>query len=443
MPSTRRFIGLGSTLLVLMSAVTLGAVEAGPAVAAVTSWSVVPSPNVSLAQSIDLRGVSCGGPSACTAVGTYTTSDSTQRTLIESWNGSVWSIVPSPNTSPTDSDVLLGVSCSGPAACFAVGNSNPGRFLDRTLIESWNGSSWSIVPSPNVALAPTNFLNSVSCSGPFSCTAVGFSSVDPPRSSQTLIETWNGSVWSIVASPNVPSAFDDTLSGVSCSGPSACFAVGMYNIGASTEQTLIESWNGSVGSIVASPDTSPSQLNALSGVSCSSASACTAVGFSFAVPDRTLIESWDGSVWSIVPSPNTSSTQGDGLSGVSCRGPTACTAVGSSGGNHKTLVESSALSAQGNIFATTFQSCNSLHVGYNRFVNGTIVHWRVTTNGAGTVASGQFSAIGGGKLGSKTHHFIDIPLGTTLPSDASGIQSHVLFTWADGGRFYATRDPGC
>jgi hypothetical protein len=98
---------------------------------------------------------------------------------------------------------------------------------------------------------------------------------------------------------------------------------------------------------------------------------------------------------------------------------------------------------QGNIFATTFKSCNTLHVGYNWFINGTIVHWRVTTNGVGKVASGQFSAIGGGKLGSKTYHFLDIPLGTTLPSDASGIQSHVLFTWVDGGRFYATRDPGC
>jgi hypothetical protein len=107
------------------------------------------------------------------------------------------------------------------------------------------------------------------------------------------------------------------------------------------------------------------------------------------------------------------------------------------------LVESNALPARGNIFETTFKRCNTLHVGYNRFVNGTIVHWRVTTNGAGTVASGQFSAIGGGKLGSKTYHFLDIPLGTTLPSDASGIQSHVLFTWANGGRFYATRDPGC
>jgi YVTN family beta-propeller protein len=98
---------------------------------------------------------------------------------------------------------------------------------------------------------------------------------------------------------------------------------------------------------------------------------------------------------------------------------------------------------QGNIFATTFKNCTTLHVGYNRFVNGTIVHWRVTTNGVGTVASGQFTAIGGGPLGSKTYHFMDIPLGTTLPSEASGIQSHVLYTWADGGRFYATRDPGC
>jgi YVTN family beta-propeller protein len=31
---------------------------------------------------------------------------------------------------------------------------------------------------------------------------------------------------------------------------------------------------------------------------------------------------------------------------------------------------------QGNIFATRFISCNTLHVGYNRFVNGTLVHWK-------------------------------------------------------------------
>jgi hypothetical protein len=111
--------------------------------------------------------------------------------------------------------------------------------------------------------------------------------------------------------------------------------------------------------------------------------------------------------------------------------------------NSTTLTEILPGVPQGNIFATTFERCTTLHVGYNRFVNGTVVHWRVTTNGAGSVASGQFTAIGGGKLGSKTYHFSDIALGTTLPSDASGIQSHVLYTWGDGGRFYATRDPGC
>jgi hypothetical protein len=95
----------------------------------------------------------------------------------------------------------------------------------------------------------------------------------------------------------------------------------------------------------------------------------------------------------------------------------------------------------GNIFAATFLHCTTLHLGYNRFVNGTIVHWSVTSNGFGTVASGQFTAIGGGKLGSKTYHFIDIPLGTTLHPEP--VQSHIHLTWPLGGKFYATRDPGC
>ncbi len=97
----------------------------------------------------------------------------------------------------------------------------------------------------------------------------------------------------------------------------------------------------------------------------------------------------------------------------------------------------------GNIFETTFKRCNMLHVGYNRFINGTIVRWTVSTNGVGRVAEGQFTAIGGGKLGSKTYHFLNIPLGTTLPNEASGIQSHMHFYWGKGGRYVATRDSGC
>ncbi len=94
----------------------------------------------------------------------------------------------------------------------------------------------------------------------------------------------------------------------------------------------------------------------------------------------------------------------------------------------------------GNIVGTSFEKCNTLHVVYNRFPNGTIVHWTVTTNGVGTVASGQFSAVGGGPLGSKTYHFLDISLGTTIKPN---FQSHVTFTWGVNGTYSASPNPAC
>ena len=42
---------------------------------------------------------------------------------------------------------------------------------NKTLIESWNGTHWSLVPSPNPANNPV--LNSISCVSTVSCTAAG------------------------------------------------------------------------------------------------------------------------------------------------------------------------------------------------------------------------------------------------------------------------------
>ncbi|HEY5171443.1 MAG TPA: hypothetical protein VIK54_06920, partial [Acidimicrobiia bacterium] len=96
------------------------------------------------------------------------------------------------------------------------------------------------------------------------------------------------------------------------------------------------------------------------------------------------------------------------------------------------------------IFEVKFNECMFLHVGYNRFPNGTIVHWTVTSNGFGTVDSGQYSAIGGGIHGSKTYHFLSIPLTTALHPEP--VQSHAHFTWTIGTtttHYTVTRDPGC
>ena len=346
--SVRRVIRVGSAALLLVGGVVIGVLSSSPtASASGLAWSIVPSPNTSPAQQNELNAVSCSGPSACIAVGLSDTPETNPpyrtayQTLIESWNGSAWSIVPSPNTSPTQDNLLNAVSCSAPSTCVAVGDYFNGS-TQQTLIESWNGSAWSIVPSPNSSPTQDDLLNAVSCSGPSTCVGVG--DYFTGSADQTLIESWNGSAWSIVPSPNTSSTEANDLGGVSCNLAASCVAVGQYYLSGDFSQTLIESWNGSVWSIVPSPNTSPAQINLLRGVSCSSPSACTAFGFYEPTngSDQTLIESWNGSAWSIVTSPNTSPTQNNELSGVSCSSPSACTAVGyySTAGTSQTLIES-------------------------------------------------------------------------------------------------------
>ena len=263
-------LGVGSLLAVT-------AVTTGPAGASSPSWSIVASPNTSSSQSNFLNGVSCVSSTSCVAVGSDY-NGSVDHTLIESWNGASWSIVASPNTSSSQSNYLNGVSCVSSTSCIAVGTYYNGS-VDQTLVESWNGTSWSIVASPNTSSSQYNYLNSVSCVSSNSCTAVGNYS-----NSQTLVESWNGTSWSIVASPNVPGSQYNYLNGVSCVSSTSCIAVGSHY--GTSVQTLIESWNGTSWSIVASPSV-PGSVHDLAGISCLGSTSCTAVGFS---GNATLIE---------------------------------------------------------------------------------------------------------------------------------------------------------
>ena len=335
-----RFLLAGSRLragAVLAGLVLLGA--SVPASAQTLTWSVVPSPSPT-GHYNDLHGVSCASAAACTAVGSYATSNGAYATLVESWNGTSWSVVPSPSRG-SGGNVLDGVSCVSAAACTAVGAHGAGS-ASRTLVESWNGTSWSVVPSPNPG-SEGSFLHGVSCVSAAACTAVG--SYTTSSAIGTLVESWNGTSWSVVPSPNYGSE-PNVLDGVSCVSAAACTAVGYYvtrSVGGS--KTLVESWNGTSWSVV--PNPSPAgRYNDLDGVSCVSAAACTAVGYHTTSSGRiyrTLVESWNGTSWSVVPSPSRGSG-GSYLDGVSCVSAAACTAVGygagSSGGAYRTLVES-------------------------------------------------------------------------------------------------------
>src|SRR6266516_4710194 len=152
-----------------------------------------------------------------------------------------WTVTPSPNTNYRGNQ-LMDVSCGSASACTAVGFTSSRQGFTKTLVESWNGTTWTIAPSPN--RAAYNPLTSVSCTSASACTAVGISytSHGAPRA---LVESWDGTTWTIVPSPNpnAPNREAD-LEGVSCSGLSACMAVGFYSRKFGPPITLAESWNG-------------------------------------------------------------------------------------------------------------------------------------------------------------------------------------------------------
>src|SRR5205814_1693278 len=150
---------------------------------------------------------------------------------------------------------------------------------------------WSVVASPSPSVT-RNFLFSVSCVSVAACTAVGSHNVN--GRSRTLIESWNGTSWSVVPSRN-PSRSGDLLADVSCTSAATCTAVGSYSSGGPNRKTLIESWDGTSWSLVPSPSPGP-EINELAGASCVSAAACTAAGTDGGTGySRTLIESGSAS----------------------------------------------------------------------------------------------------------------------------------------------------
>ncbi len=305
-----------------------------PAAAASPGWTLEASANPSSTQQSFLDGVACtSGGADCFAVGSSLSSRGVLRTLIEHWNGKSWMVAASPNHRGALVSTLLGVSCAGRTSCFAVGNyrSTP-RSPALTLIEHWNGTRWSIVPSPNVRSATGNYLTAVSCTSAVNCIAVGYA-VTPYSSSSTFVERWSGSRWSIMRSPNPRGAAISSFAGVSCTAPKvgfSCTAVGNWSKRADGQSfsTLTERWTGGSWNLVGSPNANGKNNSALNAVSCTSARSCLAVGYWQHKPGAPLVEQWNGSSWRLAPSPNPApGFTFAQLNGVACTGRD-CYAVG-------------------------------------------------------------------------------------------------------------------
>jgi Invasin, domain 3 len=243
-----------------------------------TNVSIVPSPNTNATMN-ELYRVSCTSASSCMAIGS-----SGSSSLTEYWDGATWSVIPSP------SGYLESVSCTSASSCMAVGVTGA-----QALVASWDGTNWTVLPSPDPIAGESYALYGVSCTSASSCVAVGSFLLQGESgtvaSSGTLVESWDGGSWTVMPSPN-PGG-DDALNSVSCTSLTSCMAVGSEDSG---DQTLAETWDGANWTVVPTPN--PADQNSLQNVSCAAPNTCTSVGDP---GDTALIETWDGTSWSPAP----------------------------------------------------------------------------------------------------------------------------------------------
>jgi hypothetical protein len=264
---------------------------------AAAGWAVVQSPSPG-SVSNTLYGVAATSSTNAWAVGQHA-DRTTGRTLIEHWNGTAWTQVPSPSPGGTRGfSVLNGVAATSSTNAWAVGDYAARHSLFQTLIEHWNGTAWTQVPSPN-APGGGNELNGVAATSATNAWAVG----DSASGTETLIEHWNGTAWTQVLSPNPnPNDPGNRLFGVAATSATNAWAVGteclICNTDSETDATLIVHWNGTAWKQQPSP--SPSDFNDLFGVAATSSTNAWAVGFAAGSP--VLIVHWNGTAWKQQPS---------------------------------------------------------------------------------------------------------------------------------------------
>jgi hypothetical protein len=271
----------------------------GPTTTVSGTWKIVSSPNVGTGTFGNyLNAVAAVSANDVWAVGFSPAPSGTplyiKQSLIEHWNGDTWSVITSPNPAGKPDVELNGVAAISASDIWAVGHSGDPAFIPlQTLTEHWNGTSWSIIPSPSPGTYNGNDLTAVAAVSSNDVWAVGWYQSGPTgQEGGALTMHWDGTSWTVV--PN-PSRW--TLHAVT--------AISSNNVWAVGEQSILH-WNGANWSNVLFPPPVNDSYPFLKGVSAVSANDIWAVGYSqwsyfSGYRSAPLTYHWDGTRWSLVP----------------------------------------------------------------------------------------------------------------------------------------------
>ena len=254
--------------------------------------------------------------------------------LIEHWDGSAWSIVPSPvlpQPAANQGAQLYGVTAVSATDAWAVGYIGTGTH--HNLILHWDGTSWTRVRGPH--MGPLASLSGVTAISATKVWAVGTTHVTVTGRTIKVpfALRWNGKVWQ-----RMPNIQGGSLLAVTGSENNIWAVggqrVGRYNLGSACNNchggTLIEHWNGKHWKNFSGPTKYPSSLHQpLVSIAMSSANEMWAVGYhedEHSLQSQTLIERYINGVWSPVGSMNPAGD--DWFASVAAATPTAVWAVG-------------------------------------------------------------------------------------------------------------------
>lgn len=296
------------------------------------TWSPrkAPLPTKHVRNSV-LFQVDCPVPSTCSAVGAYNIKYRGQTGLIDSFSNGKWRGIAAPLPSNAhgfeNAGQLDAIACSSSSFCVAAGTYQATRIDDyQGLIDTWvGGRQWTSTEAPlpsDASSAPTASGISVACGGPGSCVAL-FSYGISPTSGGATIDTLSNGVWASTEAPlpsDANTVPDPHLNGVTCSSPTACIAVGGYTNTGGTETGLIETLSDGVWTPTETPET-----GTYTAISCPSPTSCFATAASQL---GSLVEMLANGTWSPVAAPLPNGATGGILLNVACQSVAICVASG-------------------------------------------------------------------------------------------------------------------
>ena len=164
------------------------------------------------------------------AVGSFLENDGT---LTIHWDGVRWTQIGSPNGGGSDDNVLYGVAAIASNDIWAVGLTGV-----QSLALHWNGQLWSVVPTPQFSPPNSNAgLIGVVARSSTDVSAVGFY-LYASSEQLTLAEHWDGTSWTIQPTPN-RNFSNNRLETVTVTPTGTLWSAGVLGIPDKPEQNLV------------------------------------------------------------------------------------------------------------------------------------------------------------------------------------------------------------